>query len=170
MENEVKNGTLEDIEPLSKSQLKRESHEIQKLGKRLVGLPVELLGNIPLDEPVLEAISLARKIQNERAALKRHYQFLGKLLRARDTSSILAALELIDQSSHVGIKRHHQAEYWRDEIITRGIEAIESLLTKQASADRQKLRQLWRNHSNAKTDARKTQISRLIYQEVMQAL
>ena len=170
MENEVKNGTLEDIESVSKSQLKRESHEIQKLGKRLVGLPVEQLGNIPLDEPVLEAISLARKIQNKRAALKRHYQFLGKLLRARDTSSILAALELIDQSSQVGIKRHHQAEYWRDEIITRGIEAIESLLTKQASADRQKLRQLWRNHSNAKTDARKTQISRLIYQEVMQAL
>ena len=170
MENEVKNGTLEDIEPLSKSQLKRESHEIQKLGKRLVGLSVEQLGNIPLDEPVLEAISLACKIQKKRSALKRHYQFLGKLLRARDTNAIFAALELIDQSSHVGIKRHHRAEYWRDEIITSGIEAIESLLSEQASANRQKLRLLWRNHSNAKTDARKTQLSRLIYQEVMQAL
>jgi ribosome-associated protein len=170
MENEVKNGTLENIVPVSKSRLKRESHEILKLGKRLVGLPVEQLSNIPLDEPVLEAIALARKIQNKRSALKRHYQFLGKLLRARDTDLIFAALELIDQSSHAQIKRHHQAEHWRDEIITSGIEAIESLLTEQAGADRQKLRQLWRNHSNAKSDTRKTQISRLIYQEVMQAL
>ncbi|MCZ6667710.1 MAG: DUF615 domain-containing protein, partial [Gammaproteobacteria bacterium] len=60
--------------------------------------------------------------------------------------------------------------HWRDEIITSGIEAIESLLTEQASADRQKLRQLWRKHSSAKSDARKTQISRLIYQEIMQVL
>lgn len=170
MENEVKNGTLEKIVPVSKSQLKRESHEILKLGKRLVGLPVEQLSNIPLDEPLLDAIALARKIQNKRSALKRHYQFLGKLLRARDTDLIFAALKLIDQSSHAQIKRHHQAEHWRDEIITGGIEAIESLLTEQASADRQKLRQLWRSHSNAKSDARKTQISRLIYQEVMQVL
>jgi len=170
MENEVKNSILENIEPASKSQLKRESHEIQKLGKRLVGLTVEQLGSIPLDEPVLEAIALAARIQNKRSALKRHYQFLGKLLRARDTSAIIAALEQFDHSNHAQIKRHHQAEYWRDEIISRGVEAIESLLTEQAGVDRQKLRQLWRNHSNAKTDARRTQVSRLIYQEVMQAL
>lgn len=170
MENEVKIDSLEEIEPVSKTQLKKESQEIQKLGKRLVGLPVEQLSKIPLDEPVLEAIALARKIQNKRSALKRHYQFLGKLLRARDTDSIFAALELFNQSSHAQIKRHHQAEHWRDEITANGIQAIESLLTEQPSADRQKLRQLLRNYNNVKTETRKTQICRLIYQEVMQAL
>jgi len=120
MENEVKNDPLDEIELVSKSQLKRESHDIQKLGKRLTGLNPEQLSAIPLDEPVLEAIALAHKIQNKRSALKRHYQFLAKLLRARDTESIIAALSEIDQSSQAQIRRHHQAEHWRDEIIANG--------------------------------------------------
>lgn len=170
MENEVKNDSLAGVDWVSKSQLKRESQDIQKLGKRLASLNPEQLGNIPLDEAVIEAIALAHKIQNKRSALKRHYQFLGKLLRARDTESIFMALAIIDQSSHSQIKRHHQAEHWRDEIIANGREAIESLLELQPNADRQKLRQLWRNQKSANTDARKTQASRLIYQEVIKAL
>jgi ribosome-associated protein len=170
MENEVNNDPLEEVELASKTQLKRESHDIQKLGKRLTTLSAAQLAKIPLDEPVLEAIALAQKIQNKRSALKRHYQFLGKLLRARDTDAISAALTDIEHSSHGQIKRHHQAEHWRDEIVSRGNEAIDSFLSLQASADRQKLRQLWRNHNTAKTDERKTQISRLIYQAVIEAL
>ncbi|MFA9420340.1 MAG: ribosome biogenesis factor YjgA [Gammaproteobacteria bacterium] len=170
MENEVKNDPLDEIELVSKSQLKRESHDIQKLGKRLTSMNPEQLSAIPLDEPVLEAIALAHKIQNKRSALKRHYQFLGKLLRARDTDSIVAALSEIDQSSQAQIKRHHRAEHWRDEIIANGSEAIESFIELQPNADRQKLRQLWRNQNSTNTDARKTQILRLIYQEVIKAL
>jgi ribosome-associated protein len=170
MENETKNDALDDIELVSKTQLKNESHEIQNLGKRLTALSTEKLSQIPLDEPVLEAIALARKIQNKRSALKRHYQFLGKLLRARDTEAIFTALARLDQSSHGQIQRHHRAEHWRDEIIAKGIDAIEAYLGEQDSADRQKLRQLWRNYSSAKTDARKIQLSRLIYKEVFQTL
>ena len=95
---------------------------------------------------------------------------MGKLLRARDTESILVALARLDQSSHGEIQRHHRAEHWRDEIIAKGIDAIEAYLSEEVSADRQKLRQLWRNYSGAKTDARKIQLSRLIYKEVFQAL
>ena len=170
MENETKNDTLDDIELVSKTQLKKESHEIQNLGKRLTALSTEKLSQIPLDESVLEAIALARKIQNKRSALKRHYQFLGKLLRARDTEAIFTALAQLDQSSHIQIQRHHRAEHWRDEIIAKGIDAIEAYLVEQDNADRQKLRQLWRNYCSAKTDARKTQLSRLIYREVLQTL
>ncbi len=170
MENEVKNDPFDEIELVSKSQLKRESHDIQKLGKRLTSLNPEQLSTIPLDEPVLEAIALAHKIQNKRSALKRHYQFLGKLLRTRDTDSIVTALAVIDQSSQAQIKRHHQAENWRDQIIANGIEEIESFLDLQPNADRQKLRQLWRNLSGAKTEARIIQVSRLIYQETFKSL
>ena len=168
MENEIKNDSLEDIELVSKTQLKKESHEIQNLGKRLTALSADKLSQIPLDEPVLEAIALAHKIQNKRSALKRHYQFLGKLLRARDTEAIFKTLQQLEQSSHDQIQRHHRAEHWRDEIIAKGIDAIEAYLVEQANADRQKLRQLWRNYSSAKTDARKSQLSRLIYREVLQ--
>jgi ribosome-associated protein len=170
MENEIKNTDSEDIETVSKSQLKRESHEIQKLGKRLSTLSKEQLGKLPLDEPVKEAIELAHKIQYKRSALKRHFQYLAKLLRARDTAAISAALEKLEQTSQTQIQRHHRAEYWRNEIIERGIDAIEAYLAEQVDADRQKLRQLWRNYSGVRTEERKTHFTRLIYREILQGL
>jgi len=166
MENEINNDALENIELVSKTQLKKDSHEILKLGKRLAALSSEQLDKIPLDESVREAIALAHKIQNKRSALKRHYQFLAKLLRARDTEVIFAALGQLEQSNHNQVHRHHRAESWRDRIIADGRGAIEAYLEQQAYADRQKLRQLWRNHNNASTDERKTQLSRLIYKEI----
>ncbi len=167
MENEAE---FDEIEPASKTRLKRDSHNIQILGKRLTALSIDQLAGIPLDEPVLEAIALAHKIQNKRSALKRHYQFLGKLLRARDTQAIFAALQAIDQEGQYSIQRHHRAERWRDQIIDQGIDAINALVEEIALADRKKLRQLWRNHENAKSDAKKIQHSRLIYKEIKLAL
>lgn len=167
MENEAE---FDEIEYVSKSQLKRESHALQDLGKKLVALPADQLSRIPLDDPLLEAISLAKRIQNKRSALKRHYQFLGKLLRARDTDPIYAALIEIEQESQHSIQRHHRAERWRDRIVEQGSEAIEALLAEIGWVDRQKLRQLWRNYKNAPTDAKRSQHSRLIYKEIKQAL
>ena len=167
MENEAQ---FDEIEIVSKTQLKRESHAIQDLGKRLVGLSADQLARIPLDEPILEAVTLAHRIQNKRSALKRHYQFLGKLLRARDTDLILAALADIDNESQRSLQHHHRAERWRDRIIEQGNEAIDALIDEIENADRQKLRQLWRNHQNARTDAKRVQHSRLIYKEIKHSL
>jgi len=167
MENEAE---FDEIENVSKSQLKRDSHAIQDLGKRLVALPAEHLARIPLDESVLEAIALAHRIHNKRSALKRHYQFLGKLLRARDTEAIVAALAEIDSESQHSIQKHHRAERWRDRIIDQGNDAIEALVAEVERADRQKLRQLWRNHQHAKTDAKRVQHARLLYKEIKQSL
>lgn len=171
MENETKfDNPLDDsgeIEIVSKTQLKRESIDIQNLGKRLVEMSAEKLSKIPLDEHVLEAIALAKKIQNKRGALKRHYQFLGKLLRAREMGPIVEAVRVIEEDNHGHIQRFHQAEMWRDEIIAKGNEAIESLLSKQTGTDRQKLRQLSRNYNSATKVERQTQVARLIYKEVL---
>jgi ribosome-associated protein len=167
MENEAE---FDEIEPASKTQLKRESHAIQDLGKRLVALSTDQLARIPLDEPVLEAIALAHRIQNKRSALKRHYQFLGKLLRARDSEAIFAALYDIDNQSQHSIKKHHRAERWRDRILLEGNDAIETLVTEIEAADRQKLRQHLRNYQHAGTDAKRTQHARLIYKEIHQSL
>jgi len=167
MENEAE---FDEIEVVSKSQLKRDSQAIQDLGKRLASLSAAQLARIPLDEPVLEAIALAHRIQNKRSALKRHYQFLGKLLRARDTEAIFAALHEIDNESQHSIQKHHRAERWRDRIIDQGFDAIEALIVEIERADRQRLRQLWRNHQLAKSDSKRIQHSRLIYKEIKQSL
>ena len=173
MENDVNFDDVDeddDIEIVSKSQLKRESQAITRLGKKLTELSDAQLADIPLDEPVREAIALAHKIQNKRSALKRHFLFLGKLLRARDTDPIIAAIERIDKTGQIEIQRHHQAERWRDQILEQGFEAIESFVSLQPDADRQKLRQLWRNYSQAKTDSKKIQASRQIYKDLKAVL
>lgn len=167
MENEAE---FDEFEPVSKTQLKRDSHAIQDLGKRLCTLSADHLARIPLDEPVLDAIALAHRIQNKRSALKRHYQFLGKLLRARDTDAIITALDDIENENKHSIQKHHRAERWRDRIIEQGIDAIEALVVEIERADRQKLRQLWRNHQHAKTDSKRIQSSRLIYKEIKQSI
>ncbi len=167
MENEAE---FDQIEYVSKSQLKRDSHALQDLGKRLAALPDDHLARIPLDDELREAIELARRIQNKRSALKRHYQFIGKLLRARDPDPIRAALAEIDQQSQQSIQRHHRAENWRDRILEQGADVIDALLLELPSADRQKLRQLWRNHAHANSDAKRTQNARLLYKEIKQAL
>lgn len=161
---------IDEIEQVSKSQLKRDSQALQALGKQLVALPAEHLARIPLDAPVLEAIALAKRIRNKRSALKRHYQFLGKLLRARDPEPIRAALADIEDEAGQSIHRHHRAERWRDRVIDEGNDAIDALLEEIPGADRQKLRQLWRNCEKAPDDAKRAQQSRLIYKEIYQAL
>lgn len=167
MQNEAE---FEPDEYVSKSQLKRDSLALQDLGKRLTALSDELLARIPLDAQLLEAIALAKRIRNKRSALKRHYQYIGKLLRARDPEPIRAALDEIDHEGRDSIRRHHRAEHWRDRIVEEGNAAIDALLDEAAAADRQKLRQLWRNHQKAPDDAKRSQQARLIYKEVFQAL
>ena len=161
---------FDEIEWVSKSQLKRDSLGLQALGRQLVALPAEHLTRIPLDPPLLEAIELAKRLQNKRSALKRHYQFLGKLLRARDPEPIRAALAEIDTEARQSIQKHHRAERWRDRIVDEGADAIDALLDETPAADRQRLRQLWRNYSHAASDAKRTQHSRLIYKEIFQTL
>ena len=167
MENEAQ---FAENDVVSKTQLKRESHAIQDLGKRLAALPADQLAQVPLDEPVLEAIALAKRIQNKRSALKRHYQYLGKLLRARDTDPIFAALAEIDNASKQTVQLHHRAERWRDRILEQGNDAIDALIAEVPQLDRQKLRQLWRNHNKSRTEDKRVQQSRLIYREIRQFL
>ena len=167
MENEAE---FDEIEYVSKSQLKRDSHALQDLGKRLAALSDDQLAGVPLDDQLREAIELAKRINNKRSALKRHFQYIGKLLRARDPEPIRAALTALDQQSHQSIQLHHRAERWRDRILEEGNGAIDALLDELPSADRQKLRQLWRNHAQAKSDATRVQNSRLIYKEIKQSL
>ena len=167
MENEA---DIDEIEYVSKSQLKRDSLALQDLGKQLAALPAERLARIPLDAQLREAIDLAHRIRNKRSALKRHFQYIGKLLRARDPEPIRAALAALDLESQQSIQRHHRAEAWRDRILDEGNGAVDALLAEIPTADRQKLRQLLRNYQHASSDGKKTEQSRHIYREIFQAL
>ena len=155
----------EDIEWVSKSQLKRDSKSLQDLGKKLSTYNAEQLAKIPLDDQLLDAIALAHKLSNKRGALKRHFQFIGKLLRGIDAEPILQAVEAMEQADQFNKQKFKQIENWRDRILEEGEPAIHNCCDEHPNMDRQKLRQLYRNFSQANED-KKSRFSRQIFKEI----
>lgn len=155
---------------ISKSQLKRDSKELQSLGKKLASFSTEQLAKVPLNDKMQDAIELAHKLSNKRGALKRHFQFIGKVLRSIDVDPIISAVEAIENTDKSGKLIFKKMEYWRDRIVAEGDPAINECCEQNNNMDRQKLRQLSRNHKQAQTDAKKTRFARLIFQEIQASL
>lgn len=160
----------EDIEWVSKSQLKRDSKALQDLGKKLSHYNDQQLDRIPMPEALKDAIELAQKISNKRSALKRHYQYIGKLLRNIDVEPIIQAVEKIEVTDQDQKRQFKLAESWRDKITELGDEAINACCQQHPQMDRQRLRQLFRNHRNANSPEKKTRLSRELFREVQAQL
>ncbi len=156
----------EDIEWVSKSQLKRDSKALQELGRKLAGYNATQLAGIPLDEELLDALALARKLHNKRGAQKRQFQFIGKLLRAMDVAPILEAVERIDNADRYDQLRFHLSEQWRERILAEGDPAIQALCEEYPMMQRQSLRQIRRNWQQAASDERKTRYARQLFREI----
>ncbi len=134
----------DDEELISKSQLKREAHALQALGERLLELPAEQLATVPLPDELARAIDEAKRIK-ARGALKRHRQYIGKLMRSIEPEPIEAALEKLASRHAESIALQHRLERWRDRLLEEGDGALAELLEEVPHADRQHLRQLMRN-------------------------
>ena len=159
-----------DEDWVSKSQLKRDSKYLQNLGKKLASFSSEQLAKVPLDDKMLDAITLAHKLSNKRGALKRHFQFIGKVLRSIDVEPILAAVAAIEDTDNSSKLIFKKMEYWRDRIVAEGDSAINECCAQHKNMDRQKLRQLARNLKQAATDDKKTRFSRQIFKEIQAVL
>ncbi|SDB32813.1 ribosome-associated protein [Pseudidiomarina indica] len=134
----------DDDEFVSKSELKRAAEAQQQLGEKLVELPEGKLAKIPLDDDLLEAIRLAQRIRGTREGFRRQLQLIGKLMRSRDIAPIEQALAELEQSHHQQNALFHQLEKQRDAILAHGDDAIQAFIDAYPKADRQRLRQLYR--------------------------
>jgi ribosome-associated protein len=92
----------DDINPddyiKSKTQVKREMHALQDLGEKLVEMNEKQLAGIPVDETMLDAIHLARKLPRKEAR-RRQLQFIGKLMREGNHEEIQAAVDKLQNRS-----------------------------------------------------------------------
>ncbi|MFT4046559.1 MAG: ribosome biogenesis factor YjgA [Solimonas sp.] len=124
----------------SKSQLKREAHELQDLGNALLELPDDMMGRAVRDERLLDALRTLRTIRSHEAR-RRHGQYVGKLLRDADTEPLRAAIA----DHHRGRERALQfAERWRDRLLADDA-AITEWIAAHPGVDTQRLRTLIRN-------------------------
>ncbi len=133
-------------ETKSKSQIKREMKDLQSLGEDLVGLSKDRLAELPLDNSLREAITLAQNIKAH-GGRKRQLKFIGKLLRINsdDADAILQSLQLQREKERRTATLFHQVEQWRNRLLEEGDTALEALLRDYPQADRQQIRILIRN-------------------------
>ncbi|MFC4259558.1 ribosome biogenesis factor YjgA [Marinobacter lacisalsi] len=129
----------------SKSQLKREMHALQELGKRMMDLSDEQLASLPISETLKAAIVESRRIRQHEAR-RRHLQYVGKVIRNEaDPDGLRRSVEAFDAGSEEHTRRHHLAERWRDRLIAEGNTAVAGFVEQCPATDVQHLRNLLRN-------------------------
>jgi len=127
----------------SKSQIKREFAELQKLGQQLVSLKPSQITDIPFSLSMLDALDEYTRIKN-RTAQQRHIRRIGKLLADEDLDSIRSTLQRLD-NNHPGEKRRIKLlEQRRERLISDGDAALNELAQECPQLDRHYLRQLIR--------------------------
>jgi len=144
MDLELK-AELKGFQENSKTELKRESTELQKLGEALMTLRADLMERLALPDKLTDALAEAKRITNFEGK-RRQMQFVGKLMRGLDEET-LASIRTALEEQHKGSAREnltlHQAEQWRDDLIARD-EAVGEWLAQHPATDSQQLRALVR--------------------------
>ena len=103
----------------SRTDLKRESDELQDLGKELLTLRADLLNGIGLPDKLIGALAEAKRITNFEGK-RRQMQFVGKLMRKitpEQVQATRAALTTQRSGSAEEKLALHLAEQWRDRLI-----------------------------------------------------
>ncbi|WDE08379.1 DUF615 domain-containing protein [Thalassomonas viridans] len=134
----------------SKSEIKREMHQLQEFAMKLVKMSKHQRSKLPLTEELQEAMVLADKIQNKHEALSRHVRFIAKVLQETDMEPIHKAMDVMANKHQQETAKFVRLEQLRDELIEKGGETIEALLAEYPGLERQKLRQLVRHAAKEK--------------------
>ena len=103
----------------SRTELKRESTELQKRGEELLNLRTDLLSALALPDKFADALAEAKRITNFEGK-RRQMQFIGKLMRQLEPDvlqSIRDALDAQHSGSAAEARALHLAETWRDRLI-----------------------------------------------------
>jgi ribosome-associated protein len=143
---------LKGTDDQSRTDLKRESTELQKLGEALLTLRSDLLERLELSDKFKDAIADAKRITNFEGK-RRQMQYIGKLMRLLEpqvVETVRAALDEQANGSNADKLLLHQAETWRDRLVD-DEDAAARWINLNPSADVQQLRALIRQ---ARKDAK----------------
>ena len=160
-ESTTENETLE----ISKSQRKREAHQLLDLAKNLIAMPESRLKRLPMDQELRDEVEFARSIKAY-GARKRQLMTVGKMLRQRDNEALLEAVNNFDQKNRQANARFHHIEAWRDRLLEGSDQVLSELLEKNPDADVQMLRQLIRNAKNEAKLGKPPSASRKLFKQL----
>ena len=136
---------LKGTDEQSRTDLKRESTELQKLGEDLLTLRADLMARLDLTEKLKDAVLEAKRITNFEGK-RRQMQFIGKLMRLVDPAVLQTVRDALTEqhsgSAHDNLVLH-LTETWRDRLLAHD-DAFGEWLTKCPGTDSQQLRALIR--------------------------
>jgi ribosome-associated protein len=158
-----------DEELPSKSELKRQSRDLQDLGDELVALPPAEFDALPLPEDVRDAVVAARRITSHGARLRQKL-YIGKLLRRIDVEPVREALSRRSEIDRQRVLRERAIEKWRDRLVTDDASAWTELAPVIAPEDLQQLRGLARQARAEQDAARPPAAARQLFRRLREIL
>lgn len=135
--------TPEADERPSKTALKREAHDLQRLGEDLAALSDERLAALAMPAGLLDAIVQLRHTRSHEGR-RRQLQYVGKLMRRADVGPLREAVAGARLGPALDALALHQAERWREEL-ARDDDALTRWLAAYPDSDAQRLRSLVRS-------------------------
>ena len=126
----------------SKTRLKQQSHDLQKLGMALADLSDTRLQRLDLPERLFDALMQYRNTRTHEGR-RRQLQYVGKLMREVDDAPLREAVAESKLGSARDTLLLHRAEAWRDALLADD-EALTRWLHEHADCDAQRLRSLVR--------------------------
>jgi len=149
--NDIDDLTPEmDDELKSKTEIKKEMHQLQDFAQSLVEMSKHQRSLIPLSDDLKDAMIVAGKISNKHEALRRHIRHIAKILLETDLAPIHQAIDVMANKHQQATAKFVRLETLRDELIDQGSDAVEALLTEFEQMERQKLKQLVRHATKEK--------------------
>ncbi len=159
----------QEYERPSKSQLKRESTALQKLGEDLVAEARDRIKRIPMPEDVRDAILTCQDIKDHEGR-RRQMQYVGKKMRTLDEAELAIIQRTVDSwrgLSKADTAAMHSLEKRREKLL-KDDAALTELLVRYPDLDAQQLRTLIRNARKEVAESKPPKAYREIFQILKQ--
>ena len=149
----------------SKSELKRLSNELQKLGEQLIDEPRDRVKRVPMPDEVKDAILTCQTITNHEGR-RRQLQYVGKMMRTLNEEEVAVIQRTIESwkgASKAETAALHALERRRDKLLADD-NALTPLLQEYPELNAQQLRTLIRNARKEQLDNKPPKAYREIFQ------
>ena len=128
----------------SKSQRKRDMHDLQLFSKDLINLPLSDIKQLGIDNYLLNEIKLAKKIINQPTAFNRQLQFITKCISNYNTIDLQDNFLRLKNLSLLNANKLNKLNALFKDLLQSGDNCLTLLLQENPDLDRQLIRQLLR--------------------------
>lgn len=159
----------QEYERPSKSELKRQMNELQKLGEDLVEQPRDRVKRVPMPEDVRDAILECQKITDHEGR-RRQLQFVGKKMRTLEPEEVAVIQRTIEGwrgASKADTAALHAIERKREKLLADD-KALTALMEEHPELDVQHLRTLIRNARKEQAENKPPKAYRELFQVLKQ--